>query len=83
LSVDGEYGAKSLMYGIWSAMSLKYHELFEEIRKCKGSDKCCGDDEPPPNPVVVPCLDKPEIMVVTEQRHHLARNVICPKTLQK
>ena len=47
---------------------MKCHELFEEIRKCKGFDKCWGITHPPPNPVVVPCLDKPEIMVVTEQR---------------
>ena len=45
-----------------------YHEFFEAIRNCKGNERCWGMINPPPHPVVVPCLCKPDIMLVTEQR---------------
>lgn len=46
-----------------------YQDLFDAIRNCKGAERCWGATNPPLlHPVVVPCLGKPDIMLVTEQR---------------
>jgi len=41
--------------------------LFSKIKACKGKEKCWGKLNEIIEPAVIPCTQKPEFMIITEQ----------------
>lgn len=47
---------------------MNHRQLFDEIEACKGYNNCWGIANQSTKPVVVPCVNRPKIMLLTEQR---------------